>query len=152
MTGSAGDSISSGEWFSGSVSETFALGLEIAGQLRGGEILLLDGDFGAGKTVLAKGIAVGLGIDELDVMSPSFTLVNRHDGGRLTLYHLDLYRLPEGFSAAHAVDLDELLTDEQAVIVIEWAARIEGYPFPSSSVWYVQIDGDEARRIRITRR
>src|SRR5215831_4577154 len=101
-------------------SETFALGQRLGADLRGGEILLLDGPLGAGKTMLVKGIAAALGIDREEVTSPSFTLVNPL-AGSLLLYHIDLYRLNAGASAAHAVDLDEILTDEQAVVIIEWA-------------------------------
>ena len=68
------------------------------------------------------------------------------------LYHLDLYRLAEGHSAAHAVELDELLADERAVIVIEWAERMGRYPLPPTT-WRVHIDGDgeDPRRINIAR-
>jgi tRNA threonylcarbamoyladenosine biosynthesis protein TsaE len=120
-------------------------------RLKGGEIILLDGALGAGKTIFAKGIARALSIDTDEVTSPSFTLVNRYDEGRLTLYHLDLYRLNEGASAAHAVDLDELLTDESAVIIIEWAERMGRYPLPQP-VWRVSImgDGEESREIVIS--
>jgi tRNA threonylcarbamoyladenosine biosynthesis protein TsaE len=117
--------------------------------LEGGEILLLSGPLGAGKTIFVKGICAGLGIAEEDVTSPSFTLVNPH-AGRLQLYHIDLYRLDEGASAAHAVDLDDLLADEHAVIVIEWAERMGAYPLPGN-VWRITIegDGDTPRRISI---
>lgn len=140
-----------GEWISRGERETFALGAQIGARLAGGEILLLDGSLGAGKTVFVKGLAGGLGIDADEVTSPSFTLVNRYDGGRATLYHLDLYRLPEGAAAAHAVDLEELLSDERAVVVIEWAARMGGYPLPAQ-VWKISLagDGDEPRRITIS--
>jgi tRNA threonylcarbamoyladenosine biosynthesis protein TsaE len=143
--------IQTGGWTSRSAGETFELGARTGAQLRGGEIILLDGPLGAGKTVFAKGIASALGIDTDEVTSPSFTLVNRYDEGRLTLFHLDLYRLSEGASAAHAVDLDELLTDERAVFLIEWAERMGSYPLPSP-VWRVSIsgDGDEPREIVIT--
>lgn len=116
-------------------------------RLEGGEILLLSGPLGAGKTLLVKGICAGLGIAEEDVTSPSFTLVNPH-AGRLQLYHLDLYRLDEGASAAHAVDLDDLLAEQDAVIVIEWAERMGNYPLPGN-VWRITIegDGDAPRRI-----
>jgi tRNA threonylcarbamoyladenosine biosynthesis protein TsaE len=131
--------------------ETFDFGLRIGAQLSGGEIILLDGPLGAGKTVLVKGIAHALGIDEEEVTSPSFTLVNPHPG-RLLLYHIDLYRLDEGASAAHAVDLDEILTDEKAVVVIEWAERLGHYPLPEN-VLRVSIsgDGDEPRKISVTK-
>jgi len=81
-----------------------------------------------------------LGLAEDDVTSPSFTLVNPY-AGRLQLYHIDLYRLDEGAGAAHAVDLDELLSDEKAVIVIEWAERMGNYPLPEN-VWRIAIEGD----------
>jgi len=121
----------------------------VGGRLEGGEILLLSGPLGAGKTIFVKGICSGLGIAEEDVTSPSFTLVNPH-AGRLQLYHIDLYRLDEGSSAAHAVDLDDLLGDEQAVIVIEWAERMGAYPLPGN-VWGITIsgDGDAPRSISI---
>ena len=130
-------------------SETFALGERLGAELKGGEILLLDGPLGAGKTMLVKGIATAMGLDQEEVTSPSFTLVNPHHG-RLLLYHIDLYRLDEGASAAHAVDLDEILTDEKAVVIIEWAERMGRYPLPQY-VLRVSItgDGDEPRRISI---
>ena len=139
-----------GELVSNSERETFDIGVRIGSQLSGGEIILLNGRLGAGKTMLVKGIAHALGIDEEEVTSPSFTLVNLHDG-RLLLYHIDLYRLNEGASAAHAVDLDEILTDESAVVIIEWAERMGRYPLPPY-VLRVSItgDGDEPRRISIS--
>jgi tRNA threonylcarbamoyladenosine biosynthesis protein TsaE len=140
-----------GEWVSGSPEETFNLGAHLGHFLAGGEIILLEGSLGAGKTIFVKGIAGALDIDTEEVTSPSFTLVNPHEG-RLMLYHLDLYRLDEGAQAAHAVDLDELLSDERAVICIEWAERMGRYPLPSP-VWRVSIqgDGEEARRISISK-
>ena len=145
-----GGGIQTGEWTSRNPEETFDAGRRAGERLAGGEILLLSGALGAGKTVFVKGLAAGLGLDPAEVSSPSFTLVNRHDEGRLLLYHIDLYRLDEGASAAHAVDLDELLSDERAVIVIEWAERMGNYPLPSP-VFRVSIEGDgeEPRRIRI---
>jgi tRNA threonylcarbamoyladenosine biosynthesis protein TsaE len=149
----AGRELSEGQWTSRDAAETFALGEQMGSRLAGGEIILLDGALGAGKTVFVKGLASGLGVDASEVTSPSFTLVNRHDEGRLTLYHLDLYRLDEGVSAAHAVDLDELLSDARAVIVIEWAERMGNYPLPQP-VWKVSIhgDGEEPRTITISER
>jgi tRNA threonylcarbamoyladenosine biosynthesis protein TsaE len=140
----------SGEWTCRSVEETFELGARVGARLAGGEIILLDGPLGAGKTVFTKGLASALGLDPDEVTSPSFTLVNQYTEGRLRFYHLDLYRLNEGASAAHAVDLDELLTDEQAVVVIEWAERMGNYPLPAST-WRVAIsgDGEDARRVSI---
>ena len=143
-------SLPAGEIVSHNQRETFELGVRIGEALRGGEILLLSGPLGAGKTVLVKGIARALAVDEEDVTSPSFTLVNPYEG-RLRVYHIDLYRLDEGASAAHAVDLDDILTDENAVVIIEWAERMGRYPLPKENVWRISIsgDGEEARVIVI---
>jgi tRNA threonylcarbamoyladenosine biosynthesis protein TsaE len=141
--------IAPGEFVSHNEQQTFDFGARIGKQLSGGEILLFSGPLGAGKTLAVKGIAHALGVDEDDVSSPSFTLVNPYEG-RLRMYHIDLYRLDEGASAAHAVDLDELLTDEDAVIVIEWAERMGNYPLPTTA-WKISItgDGDAPRRISL---
>src|SRR3989442_11570250 len=143
-------SIPIGNFVSRNERETFDLGITIGNQLSGGEILLLNGSLGAGKTVLVKGIAHAVGVNEHDVTSPSFTLVNPYEG-RLLLYHIDLYRLDEGASAAHAVDLDEILSNEDAVVIIEWAERMGRYPLPPY-VLRVSItgDGDAPRRISIS--
>lgn len=151
MVTTAQSRIPTGEWLSRESVDTFNLGRRVGEPLAGGEILLLSGPLGAGKTIFAKGIASALGIDPDEVTSPSFTLVNPYEG-RLQLFHIDLYRLDEGASAAHAVDLDELLSQERAVIVIEWAERLGRYPFPPD-VWRIAIsgDGDDQRTISIQR-
>ena len=151
MTTAQQSSLPIGEFSSSGAEETFRLGQLIGEQLAGGEILLLSGPLGAGKTILVKGLADALGIERQEVTSPSFTLVNYYQG-RLKLYHIDLYRLDQGPSAAHAVDLDGLLGDENAVIVIEWAERLGAYPLPAN-VWTVTLagDGDDPRQIRISR-
>lgn len=145
----APSAVFAGEWISNDPQETFGLGEQFGSALKGGEVVLLSGPLGAGKTLFVKGIANALGIDINEVTSPSFTLVNVHQG-RLTLYHVDLYRLEEA-SAAHAVDLDELLSDERAVIVIEWAERLGSYRLPPS-VWRIEItgDGDDPRRVIVS--
>lgn len=141
--------IPTGSWISREPAETEALGERVGRALRGGEVFLLDGPLGAGKTLFIKGMANALGVAEEEVSSPSFTLVNRYQG-RLTFYHLDLYRLPEGAVATFAVDLEELLSDAQAVIAIEWAERVGSFPLPPTT-WRVRIEGDgeEPRRITI---
>src|SRR5258707_4533638 len=114
--------IPTGEWISFNEQETFDFGVRIGERLAGGEVILLNGPLGAGKTILVKGIARALGLDEEDVTSPSFTLVNLHQG-RLLLYHIDLYRLDERATAAHAVELDENLTDGKALVIVESGER-----------------------------
>lgn len=137
----AAETVPVDHWISQSPQQTFELGKRFGEGLCGGEIVLLNGPLGAGKTLFTKGIANGLGIEADEVTSPSFTLVNKYDEGRLTLYHIDLYRLHDGAASAHAVDLDELLMDETAVFVIEWADRMGRYPLPPP-VWNVAITGD----------
>lgn len=151
MTSTAANN-STREWITSRADETFDLGRQFGEQLAGGEILLLSGPLGAGKTVFVKGLASALGIDPEEVTSPSFTLVNPYQG-RFPLFHIDLYRLDEGAAAAHAVDLDELLNDERAVVVIEWAERLGRYPLPAN-VWTISIsgDGEAPRNISIVAR
>lgn len=138
------------QWTTRTPQETFELGKYLGSQLSGGEVILLDGPLGAGKTVFVKGIAAACGVDAEDVTSPSFTLVNPHVG-HLPFFHIDLYRLDEGPAAAHAVDLDELLSNDRAIIVIEWGERLKNYPLPAEAL-RVQIkgDGDEPRTISIS--
>ena len=133
-----------------SEEQTYTFAKELAAGLQLPAHILLYGDLGAGKTLFSKGLADGFGVADVDeVTSPTFTLINQY-AGRARIYHVDLYRLEEGATAAHAVDLDELLTDEKAVLVIEWAERLGHYPLPEP-VWRISIvgDGSEARRITI---
>ncbi len=107
----------SGEYESASEEETFALAKKVADTLTGGETVLLDGDLGAGKTTFTKGLAAALGVKE-EVTSPTFTIMNVYEDGRLPLCHMDMYRLE---SAEESEELG--LTDtvpENAVKVIEW--------------------------------
>ena len=120
-----------GEFITHSAEETFMLARSIGEQLKGGEVFLLKGDLGAGKTIFAKGLAAGLGIIAADVTSPSFTLVNVHEG-RLRFYHVDLYRLEDG--AHQRLGLEEICDDENAVTVIEWAERLGFVPASATLV------------------
>ena len=108
-----------------SAEETFELAERIGGRLTGRAVFLLSGDLGAGKTVFAKGLAAGLGVDPVDVTSPSFTLINIYEG-RLRIYHIDLYRLEQGATAE--LGLEEVLEEQGAVTLIEWAERLRQSP------------------------
>ena len=95
------------------------LGQALGTQLRGGEVIEVVGDVGAGKTTFTKGLAVGLGVDE-DVQSPSFTISRVYDGrDELRLAHYDFYRLQDAGIMAH--DLEESVGDPATITVIEWA-------------------------------
>lgn len=103
-------------------SETFALGRELAKTLKGGSIVTLYGELGAGKTVFTKGIAAGLGVCD-SVVSPTFTLMNEYEGAALALYHYDAYRLHDAREAQEA-GLTEYFGVPNGVCVIEWAENI----------------------------
>ncbi len=133
-----------GEFITHSAEETFALARSIGEQLKGGEVFLLKGDLGAGKTVFAKGLAAGLGIDPADVTSPTFTLVNSHEG-RLRFFHIDLYRLEAG--AHQGLGLEEIFDDETAVTVIEWAERLGFVPARAAVVEMFYVSTSERRVI-----
>ena len=127
--------------------ETFELGEKIGGILQGGEVILLEGGLGAGKTLLTKGILNSLDFDVDEVTSPSFTLVNRYDA-KITVYHLDLWRIEE--NVAFAVGLEEIMEDETAVVIIEWSERLEKFSFPKKVIRVkIEGDGDEERMITV---
>ena len=136
-----------GEFTTHSPEETLALGRRIGEQLKGGEIFLLRGDLGAGKTVFAKGIAGGLGIQPNDVTSPSFTLVNTHEG-RLRFFHIDLYRLDAGMH--QGLGLEEIFDNEKVVTVIEWAERLDSVP-ARATVLEISYISNTDRRIIISK-
>ena len=129
-----------------SEEETFRLAEELASDFSGTEVVLLEGELGAGKTVFAKGLASGAGVRNVhEVRSPSFTLVNIYDG-RHRIFHFDLYRLER------ETDILELGWEDylgEGIVIVEWADKL---PFPLEGI-SVRIDtcpGDE-RRITIRR-
>ncbi len=112
------------KYFTGSNIETIELGKRLGILLSPGDVVALTGVLGSGKTWFTKGIALGLGVDEKEVVtSPSFALVNDYMG-RCPLYHMDLYRL-ETLNDMISIGLDEYFNDE-AVAVVEWADRFPG--------------------------
>ena len=130
----------------GSEAETEAAGMRLAESLRAGDVVLLYGDLGAGKTAFTRGVAQGLGIDPAEVSSPTFTLVQEYHG-RLPLYHVDLYRLEE--REVDDLGLDELVLGD-GVVVIEWAERWRGRPDDVIEVRLEHLD-DERRRLTLSR-
>lgn len=128
--------------------ETEQLGHRLAQKLHGGEIIAYTGDLGAGKTAFTRGIAKGLGITER-VTSPTFTIVNEYEGGRLPLFHFDMYRLGSS-DELYDIGWEDYLA-RNGVCAVEWseivADAIEG------DVIYVDIKnerGDDHRSITIT--
>jgi len=129
-------------------AETESWAAEFAASLRGGEIIALTGELGAGKTVIAKGIGKGLGVRE-EVLSPSFNYLLEYRG-RLQLFHADLYRI-DGLQAFRALGLDEYL-DRGGVMLIEWAERVKD-SLPPETIWIEIAPGgsNQERRISIKR-
>ncbi len=129
-----------------SPAETESLGEAWGREAQRGWVIGLSGELGAGKTLLVKGLARGLGIPAC-VHSPTFTLVNQYDGGRLRLFHLDLYRLETPAQIA-AAGLEEYLQPD-GVTVIEWAEKIYDLRFTICDLKKVrfEIAGDTERQI-----
>ena len=125
------------EFISHSPAETEALGEAFGRVAERGLLLALSGDLGAGKTQLVKGIARGLGATAR-VHSPTFTLVNEYGGGRLKLFHLDLYRL-ETPAQILSAGIEEYLSPD-GVAVIEWAERIYDLRLPVHDLKKVKIE------------
>ena len=132
--------------------DTFKLGEKFGSGLRGGEMILLSGGLGAGKTLFTKGILQALDFDVDEVTSPSFTLVNLYKTEKFDVYHIDLWRVDENSDAAFAVGLDEILENERAITIIEWAERLKNFPFPAGTFRVrIEGDGDEPRQMNISR-
>ena len=129
--------------------DTFTIGKKLAETVRPGEIYTLNGDLGVGKTVFTKGLAAGLGIKE-PVTSPTFTILQEYESGRLPLYHFDVYRIgdPE--------EMDEIGYEDyfygHGICLIEWAELIEELIPEDAIAVYIEKDLDKGldyRRIRI---
>lgn len=131
-----------------SATETEQVAENFAQTLVGGEILLLKGDLGAGKTHFVKGLARGLGIDDV-VTSPTFALHNVYFG-RLTLNHFDFYRI-ENSEEAEMLGLNELFYDKNAVSAIEWSERVADLLPPNCITVAIDKVSDSVRTITVQR-
>jgi tRNA threonylcarbamoyladenosine biosynthesis protein TsaE len=127
----------------GSEAETMAVASELASTLKAGDVVLLSGDLGTGKTTFVRGLASGLGIEPGEVSSPTFTIVHEYRGGRLTLYHADLYRLDR--TATEDIGLEEMGVRD-GVLAIEWPDRLM-HPLPNARAVTLEIAGENQRRV-----
>lgn len=116
---------------SNSAKDTFAFGQKLGREAVPGEIICLDGDLGVGKTVFTQGFAAGLGIDDY-VNSPTFNIVKEYEGGRLPLYHFDVYRIGDP-SEMEEIGYEDYFYD-QGVSIIEWPGQIEEL-LPKEARW-----------------
>ncbi len=130
-----------------SAEAMIALGREFADGLHRGDVVLLHGDLGAGKTTFTQGVAAELGVSAA-VQSPTFTLVREHDGTSMRLYHLDLYRLDDPDELEN-IGYETYIEPNDGVSLIEWPERASGW-LPGQ-FWLVRIDhlGGDQRRVTI---
>ena len=131
-----------------SEQETATLARDLAQRLHAGDVLLLSGNLGAGKTAFVRGLAEGLGHDPDEVSSPTFTLLHEHRGGRLALYHADLYRLDRAATAD--LGLEEAGVSD-GVLAIEWPERL-AHAMPGAITVAIAIVDDTTRTIAIAGR
>ena len=124
-----------------SVEQTLSIGKDFAKTLQGGDIVLLDGDLGAGKTHFTKGVALGLNVDGI-VTSPTFTLHNIYQGEKLILNHFDFYRI-EDEEEAEQLGLSEIFYDKNGVCFVEWAQNVSNLlPLNCKKITITIIDND----------
>ena len=132
-----------------SEAETYAFAKNFANELKAGDILSLDGDLGAGKTIFTKGLCDGLGVRDV-VNSPTYTLVNEYTGRNGKVFHFDVYRIGDE-DELYDIGFSEYL-DSGAVCIIEWGAYARGILEEYPNVIYIQINKaqeDEDRKISI---
>ena len=127
------------------LTDTRRFAVAFAGMLRNGDVVLLDGEMGAGKTTTTKLIADAIGVVD-DVTSPTYTLVHTYSGGRLTLHHADLYRL-KSTAEIDDLGLEEMLS-AGGVLLIEWGAPA-GELFPTHVFVSLSIDNETGRTVTL---
>ena len=145
MTSAADPGSTRGVFDTASETATSAVGESLGRALRAGDVVLLFGDLGAGKTAFVRGMARGAGANPDEVSSPTFTLVQEYTGTSLTLYHVDLYRLDS--AEIDDLGLEDLVAGE-GVVAIEWAERWRGRPDDAVEV-RIEDAGEDLRRIHI---
>jgi tRNA threonylcarbamoyladenosine biosynthesis protein TsaE len=134
--------------FSLSEEETVDLGRGLGRALKGGELLLLEGDLGYGKTVFARGVAMALGVLPEEVSSPSFTLVHEYKGGRVPLFHIDLYRLDAPDEEVGALGIEDIRS-AGGVVVVEWGEKLPPFLRRGATTVRFHDVGEGSRRIEI---
>ena|SRR5579883_1834690 len=131
----------------GSADATRRLGERLGASAEPGDLVCLVGDLGGGKTTFTQGIGTGLGLPAHAISSPTFTLIAEHRGGRLPLYHLDVYRLSDPSELYH-LGFDDYLRQADGLIVIEWADKVaQSLPGDRLQVVFEEAPRDPGRRI-----
>lgn len=126
-------------------NETRDFALNLADEFKAGNVLALIGDLGTGKTALTKYIAQGLGIRD-SIVSPTFTIVREYTGGRLPLYHFDVYRLADSEDMFN-IGAEEYFYEKGGVCVIEWADIVEDILPADTKYIYIEYGASEGERI-----
>ena len=134
---------------SNSPEETRKLGERLAGELRPGDVILLEGPLGAGKSEFARGIALGLGVRER-VTSPSFTILNVYTSGRCPLYHFDWYRLSDP-EELYEMGMEEYLIGGDGITLVEWPGQAAEALPADFLIIEIEPEGESLRRFRTQR-
>jgi tRNA threonylcarbamoyladenosine biosynthesis protein TsaE len=133
-----------------SAPQTEALGESIGRRISGGTVVLLSGELGAGKTVFVRGLARGLSMPRgVAVTSPTYVLQHAYRGGRLTLYHIDAYRIAGGAAEFEGSGLRECLDDPNGVVCIEWPERLADFQWPGARI-DVKLEHVDEQHRRVT--
>lgn len=135
-----------GVWPTASAAETGEVAARLGARLQGGEVVLLEGELGAGKTVFVRGLAAGIGVDPEEVASPTFVILTTYPG-RLRLHHADLYRL-RGDGDEQDLGLEEL-PGPGGVLAVEWAERLSFVPWSRVLSVHLEHAGGDARTVRV---
>ena len=136
------------KYISRSHEQTVEFAEKMASKLENGDVLLLSGDLGAGKTTFVQGLAIGLGVsDDAYVRSPTFTLINVYEGGRKKLYHADLYRMASQ-DELYDIGMDEYIRGT-GIMVVEWADRFPDFFPPDSISIGLRFVSEDVREIEV---
>ena len=135
------------EYITDSAEETEALGARLGAGLPAGTVIAFTGDLGAGKTAFTRGLARGLGITDR-VTSPTYTIVNEYEGGRLPLFHFDLYRLSDG-EELFDIGWEDYLT-RNGICAVEWSENAEGLLSETMTIRIARGREENQRVITIT--
>lgn len=135
------------EFHTRSPEETIAAGRQLTEDLKPGQMIILRGDLGAGKTTLVKGIAEGFeAAAQEDVTSPTFTLVHEYRGPDVTLFHIDLYRIDTERELV-TLGIDDLRAEPGSILLVEWGEKFEQVQVQSDGEISIKCTGNSDRRI-----